>query len=227
MCIRDRDEVHEDLNPSFRFDLEGAEITSSFDGWNFDGDNKSSEPVKDVDLDGIIRRKGGLIQMAGAENSDKSDSESEDEDELAMDGFGMGAKEEDSKDDESQEDSSSDEDEEEEEDKENASKELKLASEGKAGGDESELDDSDDAKAEFYAPEEESTEARKAIHTNFNSLSLSRPVLKGLGALNYVKPSPIQSATIPIALTGKDIIAGAVTGSGKTAACLLYTSRCV
>ena len=216
-----KDEVHEDLNPSFRFDLEGAEITSSFDGWNFDGDNKSSEPVKDVDLDGIIRRKGGLIQMAGAENSDKSDSESEDEDELAMDGFGMGAKEEDSKDDESQEDSSSDEDEEEEEDKENASKELKLASEGKAGGDESELDDSDDAKAEFYAPEEESTEARKAIHTNFNSLSLSRPVLKGLGALNYVKPSPIQSATIPIALTGKDIIAGAVTGSGKTAAYMI------
>ena len=84
-----------------------------------------------------------------------------------------------------------------------------------------EEDDSEEAKADFYAPETEGDEAKKQMYENFNSLSLSRPVLKGLASLGYVKPSPIQSATIPIALLGKDIIAGAVTGSGKTAAFMI------
>jgi len=52
-------------------------------------------------------------------------------------------------------------------------------------------------------------------------MSLSRPVLRGLGAAGYTKPTPIQSKTIPIALLGKDVVGGAVTGSGKTAAFIL------
>ncbi|CAG8593076.1 11487_t:CDS:2 [Paraglomus brasilianum] len=54
--------------------------------------------------------------------------------------------------------------------------------------------------------------------TSFSSLNLSRPILKGLSILHFVTPTPIQSQTIPVALMGKDICGGAITGSGKTAA---------
>ncbi|SCU96830.1 LANO_0E14466g1_1 [Lachancea nothofagi CBS 11611] len=223
------EDVHEDLNPGFKFDLDGSEVTSGFEGWNFEGDKKSSDETKDVDLDGIIRRKGGLIQIAGTENGE-SEAESEegtdgeeasesDEEDLAMDGFGMGVPENVKAAQEEEEETSDAESESNDSAESNNAhaNEPENDSEAEAGGE----DDTEEAKAEFYAPDEESTEARKNVHTNFNSLSLSRPVLKGLGALNYVKPSPIQSATIPIALLGKDIIAGAVTGSGKTAAYMI------
>jgi ATP-dependent RNA helicase DDX27 len=50
------------------------------------------------------------------------------------------------------------------------------------------------------------------------TMNLSRPILKALTALGFHKPTPIQAVTIPVALLGKDIVGGAVTGSGKTAA---------
>ncbi|XP_048484168.1 probable ATP-dependent RNA helicase DDX27 [Plutella xylostella] len=56
---------------------------------------------------------------------------------------------------------------------------------------------------------------------SFYTMNLSRPLLKAIGALNYVHPTPIQAATIPIALLGKDICACAATGTGKTAAYML------
>ncbi|KAI9870906.1 MAG: nucleolar DEAD-box protein required for synthesis of 60S ribosomal subunit [Pleopsidium flavum] len=49
-------------------------------------------------------------------------------------------------------------------------------------------------------------------------MSLSRPVLRGLASVGFSEPTPIQSKTIPLALLGKDVVGGAVTGSGKTAA---------
>ncbi|EGW29843.1 uncharacterized protein SPAPADRAFT_157925 [Spathaspora passalidarum NRRL Y-27907] len=82
-------------------------------------------------------------------------------------------------------------------------------------------EDTAEAMAEFYADEQESSAAKSQVHTTFQTLQLSRPVLKGLAQLGYVKPSPIQSASIPIALLGKDIVAGAQTGSGKTAAYMI------
>lgn len=57
--------------------------------------------------------------------------------------------------------------------------------------------------------------------TTFADLNLSRPLLKGLAALKFDQPTPIQKAAIPVALMGKDICGGAVTGSGKTAAFLI------
>jgi len=45
--------------------------------------------------------------------------------------------------------------------------------------------------------------------------------LKGIAAMGFVQPTPIQAAVIPLALAGKDVCASAVTGSGKTAAFLL------
>ena len=55
----------------------------------------------------------------------------------------------------------------------------------------------------------------------FTSLSISRPVLKAIASLGFVKPTTIQSRAIPIALQGKDICASAITGSGKTAAFMI------
>lgn len=49
-------------------------------------------------------------------------------------------------------------------------------------------------------------------------MNLSRPIQKGLAGVGFVKPTEIQARTIPVALLGKDICGGAVTGSGKTAA---------
>ncbi|XP_050671446.1 probable ATP-dependent RNA helicase DDX27 [Leptidea sinapis] len=56
---------------------------------------------------------------------------------------------------------------------------------------------------------------------SFYMMNLSRPLLKAIGTLNYVHPTPVQAATIPIALMGKDICACAATGTGKTAAYML------
>jgi len=81
------------------------------------------------------------------------------------------------------------------------------------GSDEEEEDPDAD---EFYesAPTNETS-------TTFQELQLSRPILKSIQSLSFTSPTPIQSSTIPIALLGKDIVAGAQTGSGKTAAYLI------
>ncbi|KAK3006135.1 hypothetical protein RJ639_017056 [Escallonia herrerae] len=59
--------------------------------------------------------------------------------------------------------------------------------------------------------------------SSFMELHLSRPLLRACEALKYTKPTPIQAACIPLALTGRDICASAITGSGKTAAFALPT----
>lgn len=48
-------------------------------------------------------------------------------------------------------------------------------------------------------------------------------MLESLDAMGFTKPTPIQEMSIPVALTGKDLIACAQTGTGKTAAFLLPT----
>lgn len=77
----------------------------------------------------------------------------------------------------------------------------------------------------FFAPEEtETTSKRKNKNTSLNSfqsMSLSRPILRGLAAMGFSEPTPIQTKTIPVALLGKDVVGGAVTGSGKTAAFII------
>ena len=54
--------------------------------------------------------------------------------------------------------------------------------------------------------------------TVFSTLSLSPAVLANLQQLGYLEMTPIQAASLPVALAGKDLIAQAQTGSGKTAA---------
>ncbi|HVK31927.1 MAG TPA: ATP-dependent RNA helicase DbpA [Burkholderiaceae bacterium] len=52
----------------------------------------------------------------------------------------------------------------------------------------------------------------------FSTLPLASPVLDNLQRLGYEHMTPIQAASLPLALAGKDLIAQAKTGSGKTAA---------
>ena len=55
----------------------------------------------------------------------------------------------------------------------------------------------------------------------FNSLGLHADLLKGIRELGFARPTPIQTEAIPAALSGRDVLACAQTGSGKTAAFLL------
>nr|GEW73366.1 DEAD-box ATP-dependent RNA helicase 28 [Tanacetum cinerariifolium] len=106
--------------------------------------------------------------------------------------------------------------------------------------DEDDDDDSEPDRQEDFQPEEDDevpTTAggrdnksffSKADGVSFNAnsfmdLHLSRPLLRACEALGYTKPTPIQAACIPLALTGRDICGSAITGSGKTAAFALPT----
>lgn len=239
---KDEDEAKEgadDIDPSFQFSLDGFETTNAMNGWEFRVTEEEAPKKKEVNLDDILRRKGGLAGLAGLadeteakeveenaaeqeeeeeeENDEENDEENsldnpedEDDDELAMDGFGMGAQEE--------EEAEEEEKEEDIEEDANVETEDTNRMEMNGGDSDSENDeDSAEAIADFYEKAEEPDQA----HTSFQTLDLSRPLLKGLASLGYSKPSPIQSASIPIALLGKDIVAGAVTGSGKTAAYMI------
>src|SRR5215212_8544159 len=52
----------------------------------------------------------------------------------------------------------------------------------------------------------------------FAPLGLSAPLISTLTNLGYEEPTPVQRATIPLMLEGKDLLAQAATGTGKTAA---------
>ena len=51
----------------------------------------------------------------------------------------------------------------------------------------------------------------------FTTLGLSEPILRALKDAGYTTPTPIQLQAIPAVLSGGDLMAGAQTGTGKTA----------
>lgn len=61
------------------------------------------------------------------------------------------------------------------------------------------------------------TQASSSV-ASFAELGIIAPLCNRLSELGYVSPTPIQAATIPAVLSGQDVLAGANTGSGKTAA---------
>ena len=62
---------------------------------------------------------------------------------------------------------------------------------------------------------------KKKKSGGFQSLGLSKHIFKGVMRMGYKVPTPIQRSVLPVALTGKDVMAMARTGSGKTCAFLL------
>ena len=55
----------------------------------------------------------------------------------------------------------------------------------------------------------------------FNALKLHKSLIAGVKDLGFTRPTPIQLDAVPAAMTGRDVLACAMTGSGKTAAFLL------
>lgn len=55
----------------------------------------------------------------------------------------------------------------------------------------------------------------------FSKLGLSEPLLRSIAAKGYVTPTPIQQQAIPIVMQGRDLLATAETGTGKTAGFVL------
>ncbi|BCZ19275.1 hypothetical protein NHP190012_09170 [Helicobacter sp. NHP19-012] len=66
----------------------------------------------------------------------------------------------------------------------------------------------------MQTPIEETTQPTKS----FKDLGLNSKILKSIAEVGFTQPSPIQEKAIPLVLAGKDVIAQAQTGTGKTAA---------
>ncbi|KAF5539975.1 ATP-dependent RNA helicase DRS1 [Fusarium phyllophilum] len=233
------------MDSEFEFGAEEAADlgTVEFEGWGFDGAKKGmAVEKKGVDLDEIIRRrrekklgKSDSKETADAEENEAMDVDLDDDDDevLADDAFGMNVasdveesgdeKDEDDEDESGAEDKDEDEDEDEEDDDAASDNDSVATPTGHPDDDASDdSDDEEDAEEEakrkaFFAPEEEEASGKKSA-SSFQAMSLSRPILRGLATVGFSKPTPIQAKSIPIALMGKDLVGGAVTGSGKTGA---------
>nr|WP_139652103.1 DEAD/DEAH box helicase [Raoultibacter phocaeensis] len=59
---------------------------------------------------------------------------------------------------------------------------------------------------------------RSTVSTTFQDLGLSETTLKAVEKMGFTTPTPVQEQAIPLALEGRDVVAAATTGTGKTAA---------
>jgi ATP-dependent RNA helicase DDX27 len=242
-------ENNDDIASDFEFAVGDIDtrFVEEFDGWGNEQSTANQEHNAErksnaVDVDEIIERRRNkqiTMQENAEEPSNAADFDvfGEDDELLADDAFGMGAGSE----------SDSNADVEEEDEDNDASKLGNGSAEDDAQSDDDEAapsvphpmdlepaetddeaesgeEDAVEAKkaAEFFAPEESLPAKKKgAKGGSFQSMSLSRPIQKGLAAIGFTEPTPIQLKTIPIAMQGKDVVGGAETGSGKTAAFLI------
>jgi ATP-dependent RNA helicase RhlE len=62
---------------------------------------------------------------------------------------------------------------------------------------------------------------RAIAESPFTGLGLSQPIVRAVLDEGYTQPSPVQAEVVPRALEGRDVLAGAQTGTGKTAAFVL------
>ena len=61
------------------------------------------------------------------------------------------------------------------------------------------------------------------MDNEFGKLGLNEQILAGVEALGFTDPTPVQAGAIPRVLEGRDVVASAQTGTGKTAAFTLPT----
>ncbi|KAG6094323.1 nucleolar DEAD-box protein required for synthesis of 60S ribosomal subunit [Claviceps sp. LM220 group G6] len=165
------------------------------------------------------------------ENDMDVDMDDDDDEVLADDAFGMNAdsEEEDDKEGEEEDDENGSatrkdddgDDDDAASDNDSVATPVQHPDDDSDGSDEAEDAEEQAKRDAFFAPEEAKKPGDKVTASNFQGMSLSRPILRGLAAVGFVKPTPIQNKTIPIALMGKDLVGGAVTGSGKTGAFLV------
>ncbi|EME86345.1 uncharacterized protein MYCFIDRAFT_202484 [Pseudocercospora fijiensis CIRAD86] len=234
----DTDAKDPDLNPNFEFESAGGSAAlDDLDIWAQSGSTAAQD-----NIDAIIARKrsaksgankAAVEEVAEIEEDLEDEDPVSDEDSEGADSdegefstaieFGDGEVDGDSE----EEDGSDDEDKEEKGlvsgDEEEETEVAHAVPHPDDAADSGSEDGEDAIEAErrnaFFAAEE--TKSAKATATAFHSMNLSRQILKGLAAVGFDKPTPIQAKTIPVALEGKDLVGGAVTGSGKTAAFLI------
>ena len=77
-----------------------------------------------------------------------------------------------------------------------------------------------DEAAEVLTPTTETTAAKPHVQTGeaFTALGLAPEIVKAITHAGYPTPTDVQSRTVPVALTGRDLLVSSQTGSGKTAA---------
>ena len=227
------------MDSGFEFVAEGGNSVEvgGFEGWGFESAKKAmGGDKKAVDIDEIIRRRrekkaGNKVKDNGAEEEEVDAMEvnlnDEDDEVLADDAFGMGVGSDVDEEEEDQDAGSDDEEvdgkDEGDEDDDDASDDDSDATPVEHpddGESESEPEEDEEERArqkEFFAEVEEPL-GKVSGPSSFQAMALSRPILRGLASMGFTKPTPIQAKTIPISLEGKDVVGGAVTGSGKTAA---------
>ncbi|KAF9320281.1 nucleolar DEAD-box protein required for synthesis of 60S ribosomal subunit [Podila horticola] len=200
--IEEEKEVNEDDESEFQEAVDSDEEGAGSDDENAMEGIQFDADDEDIAADGF---GGGRDDDAGLEDNEAEEAELEDASD--EESGSEGSEEEESESEEESEDDASESEDEEEEETE-FQKERKKA---------------------YFAPE---SDTPVDVAETFATMNLSRPILKGLAQVGFVQPTQIQARTIPVALMGKDICGGAVTGSGKTAAFivpvlerLLYRSR--
>lgn len=219
-------DVDSDVDSEFEFGLEDGTVDlRDLDGSGADGE------IDGIDELVARRRKRSDDEGGASADGESSDAEVgvEDDDEVSedeLDGFGGGAHmgEED--------EGASDVDSEAEDDgqalDENGHGGKNVADQmpepentHSDDGSDEEVDAMEEEKRNaFFAPEPKGGKQVPA-ERSFQSMHLSRPLMKGLAELHFASPTPIQAKTIPVALEGKDVVGSAVTGSGKTAAFMI------
>lgn len=236
-----------DLDSDFEFENEGGAVElDDLDTWALAGNGEINEPGN---IEAIIARKRAKdapkapVVDSEEENSDDSEDEGiaaayeeEDDDEEDDDEAEPGADgEEDSEEefstameglngdfegiDGNDEEDSGNEDDELDEDVEVAvhvPHPDDLADESGSEAAEDVLEK--EKRNKFFANDEKSS---NPAATAFHAMNLSRPILRGLAAVGFDKPTPIQAKSIPVALEGRDLVGGAETGSGKTGAFII------
>lgn len=211
---------------------EGKTVTSQKeeeeeDNMEVDSEEEDDEDMEEIDVDLDDDEDGVLADDAFGMGVD-SDVEEEEEKEARekkeqekKDAKMGGVDGEDDEDEDEEDEEEKDEGEEgDESDNDSVATAVEHPDDVQSSDEEDEVDEEEQAKMkEFFAPEEENQpKGKKGEMSSFQEMSLSRPILRGLTSVGFTKPTPIQSKTIPISLMGKDVVGGAVTGSGKTAA---------
>ncbi|CAN9118978.1 unnamed protein product [Alternaria alternata] len=242
-------EQNDDIASDFEFAVGDIDtgFVEEFDGWGNDNGTVAQESQKKgnaVDVDDIIERRRNKKSAQAAIDAESPEASvngefegfGDDDELMAEDGFGMGAAS-DSEDEEDQDEEASgdegsggnsqEDDSDDEAEVPHVPHPMDLEGAETEDEVESEQEDAVEAKkaAAFFAPEDsvpiKKKKGAKGSTGSFQAMSLSRPILRGLASVGFTEPTPIQNKAVPIAMQGKDVVGGAETGSGKTAAFLI------
>ncbi|POR37506.1 Uncharacterized protein TPAR_02282 [Tolypocladium paradoxum] len=237
---RDEDDGAMDSDFEFVADKDESGDEEEFAGWGFEGAKSGiASGRRGVDIDDIIRRRrerkngkdsGEAIEEVDGDAADDQadaidvDMDDDDDEVLAEDAFGMNADSDADEEPEKRGDEEASDDDSPASDDDSVATPVGHPDDDMSGAGDNDQDEDPEEQAKrdaFFAVEEMQKPGQKTDVSSFMALSLSRPILRGLAALGFSKPTPIQSKTIPIALMGKDLVGGAVTGSGKTGAFMI------